>query len=314
VTAPIDFIGDIHGHARPLEALLLRLGYRRRGRGFFHSERRAFFVGDFIDRGPDIPRCLEIVRHMVDGGQARAVMGNHEFNALLYHRRRPDGKGYLRPHTAKNQHQHAATLAQFSNRRDEWNDYLRWFLTLPVFYEADDYRVVHACWEDGMIECVRRELGGPLIGDGDLPKLADVSSPPGRALDHLLKGGEVPLPAGHHFADKDGHLRHDMRYRWWVDPAGATYGNLSFFPLSPAVDRLPYRGAAHAYYRPEEPPVFFGHYWLRGRPAPQAENVCCLDYSVARGGPLVAYRYRGESKLRAENLVAVQLPEEPSDQ
>ena len=33
--------------------------------------------------------------------RARAVMGNHEFNALLYHTKGPDGE-WLRPHNEKN--------------------------------------------------------------------------------------------------------------------------------------------------------------------------------------------------------------------
>jgi hypothetical protein len=306
---PYDIIGDIHGHARTLEALLLALGYRQQGAGFTHPERKAFFVGDFIDRGPDIPRSLEIVRSMVDSGHALAVMGNHEFNALLYHAERTDGKGYLRPRTEKNRRQHAATLAQFAGREGEWQEYLRWFRTLPIFYEGGGFRVVHACWEERMVQRVREAFGGAVIGDRDLAPLSDSSTPLGLALDHLLKGGEVPLPPGHHFADKDGHLRHDMRYRWWQDPAGATYGELSFFPLGPEIDGLPYRGPAHAHYPADGLPVFFGHYWLRGWPAPQTSRVCCLDYSVARGGPLVAYRFDGEKDLVADKLAVAHLPQ-----
>ena len=58
-------------------------------------------------------------------------------------------------------------------------------------------------------------------------------------------------------------------------------------------------------YLAEAPPVLFGHYWLDGRPAPQARNVACLDYSVARDGDLVAYRWDGEPALCAENFVVV---------
>jgi hypothetical protein len=44
-------------------------------------------------------------------------------------------------------------------------------------------------------------------------------------------------------------------------------------------------------------PIFYGHYWLKGLPILQAENICCLDYSVAKGGRLVAYRWDGEKTL-----------------
>jgi len=43
-----DFIGDIHGHADELVALLKKLGYRMSGGIYHHTERKAFFAGDFI--------------------------------------------------------------------------------------------------------------------------------------------------------------------------------------------------------------------------------------------------------------------------
>jgi hypothetical protein len=53
-------------------------------------------------------------------------------------------------------------------------------------------------------------------------------------------------------------------------------------------------------------PVFVGHYWLSAqRPELLADNVACLDYSVAKGGFLCAYRWNGEQKLRNENFVWV---------
>ncbi|MCS5627620.1 MAG: serine/threonine protein phosphatase, partial [Planctomycetes bacterium] len=58
-------------------------------------------------------------------------------------------------------------------------------------------------------------------------------------------------------------------------------------------------------YAPENPPVFVGHYWLRGEPELLAANVACVDYSIARGGALCAYRWNGEQKLDAGNLVSV---------
>lgn len=36
-----------------------------------------------------------------------------------------------------------------------------------------------------------------------------------------------------------------------------------------------------------------------------ADNVACLDFSVAKGGFLCAYRWNGEQKLSNENFVRV---------
>ena len=79
-----DLIGDIHGHASELVNLLAALGYSKHKGVYKHPERQAIFLGDFIDRGPQIRETLEIVRPMIDSGFALSVMGNHELNALAY--------------------------------------------------------------------------------------------------------------------------------------------------------------------------------------------------------------------------------------
>jgi hypothetical protein len=50
------------------------------------------------------------------------------------------------------------------------------------------------------------------------------------------------------------------------------------------------------------PPVLFGHYWFTGTPTVISPRFACLDYSAARQGPLVAYRWDGETELKSENL------------
>mgnify|MGYP006131127897 FL=1 len=79
-----DLIGDIHGQAIELEVLLDKLGYKRSGNLYRHQDRMVIFLGDFIDRGPYQKRTLELVRAMIDAGAAKAVMGNHEYNAIAY--------------------------------------------------------------------------------------------------------------------------------------------------------------------------------------------------------------------------------------
>lgn len=82
LTGPFDIIGDVHGCADELEALLARLGYHvvwspdlRITRD---HDRTAVFVGDLVDRGPRSPDVVRIVRQMVADGTALCVKGNHE--------------------------------------------------------------------------------------------------------------------------------------------------------------------------------------------------------------------------------------------
>jgi hypothetical protein len=55
-------------------------------------------------------------------------------------------------------------------------------------------------------------------------------------------------------------------------------------------------------YASDAVPIFVGHYWLTGTPKPLATNVACTDYSVAKGGKLVAYRWDGEPTLCEEKF------------
>jgi protein phosphatase len=81
---PFDVIGDVHGCRAELELLLDKLGYTikrdetGRAAGASHVERRAVFVGDLVDRGPDSPGVVRLVMGMVDDGDAFCVPGNHE--------------------------------------------------------------------------------------------------------------------------------------------------------------------------------------------------------------------------------------------
>jgi protein phosphatase len=84
---PFDIIGDVHGCCAELEMLLDRLGYLERetehGPVRSHADgRRAVFVGDLVDRGPDSPGVLRLVMNMVEAGTALAVPGNHDLKLV----------------------------------------------------------------------------------------------------------------------------------------------------------------------------------------------------------------------------------------
>jgi hypothetical protein len=54
----------------------------------------------------------------------------------------------------------------------------------------------------------------------------------------------------------------------------------------------------------EAKPVFVGHYWLKGqRPELLRRNIACVDWSVAKGGFLCAYRWDGERGLDVGKFV-----------
>jgi len=295
-----DVIGDIHGHTDALERLLRQLGYSKHHGVYRHPDRQAVFLGDFIDRGPKIRETLEIVRSMIDSGAALAVMGNHELNALAFHTPDPDKPGFhLRPQDEKNSNQHAETMRQIP--AGELAGWLQWFRSLPLWLDLDGLRVVHACWDDSRMAT----LEGPITDEF----LRAACSPRGRLfkpVEAILKGKEATLPTGITFRDKDGHERVSTRLKWYEHPKGHTYRTYAM--ESEPIDSdapLPEEVFAAAVPYPEDAkPVFVGHYWMQGpRPELLRRNIACVDWSVAKGGFLCAYRWDGERALDAGKFV-----------
>ncbi len=301
-----DIIGDIHGHALTLEALLKKLGYSLRGGVYRHSDRQVIFLGDLIDNGEYQAKTLHIVQKMVNAGQAIVVMGNHEFNALAYATETGEGD-YLRPHSEKNNKQHQAFLSAFEFGSQRYIDAISWFRTLPLWLDLGVFRVIHACWDKHSLAKLTQKYGGAKLTEDLLTEASTKKTWEYSAVETLLKGNEIPLPEGHGFNDRYGTRRLQIRTRWW-DQSAKTYRE-AFLGSPDWETHIPndlIQGDHMIDYGADQPPVFLGHYWLSGVPKPLADNVACLDYSVARpGGKLVAFRWTGNPNLGQGTYVSV---------
>ncbi|WP_031064720.1 polynucleotide kinase-phosphatase [Streptomyces sp. NRRL F-5527] len=130
LTGPFDIVGDVHGCASELEALLGKLGYVD---GVHPEGRTAVFVGDLVDRGPDSPGVLRRVMAMVKSGNALCVPGNHE-NKFGRHL-----KGRKVQHT----HGLAETIAQMEGESEEFRAEVREFVEgLVSHYVLDGGKLV----------------------------------------------------------------------------------------------------------------------------------------------------------------------------
>jgi hypothetical protein len=329
-----DIIGDIHGHAIELRALLEKLDYIETSAGWQHPQRTAVFLGDFIDRGPRQLEAINIVKTMVDAGNALAILGNHELNAMAWFTPDPDTPGeFLRPRYSqeygeKNYNQHKAFLDELGYHNELSPDtatgynqelhaeIIEWFYTLPLWLEFDDLRVVHACWHSDFMAYLKPTLAP---GNRLSPEIlaAAVTEPTNKAekdnavpsifkaVEALLKGIEIPLPNGHAFTDKDGHKRTRVRVRWW-DTSADTYEKASLVDDELRLKLPSVQIPEHAILNHSgRTPLFFGHYWFTGTPSLISKRVQCLDYSIAKGGVLAAYRFDGEAELSADKLVWV---------
>lgn len=302
-----DIIGDIHGHANELKKLLVKLGYKKNSGVYRHPDRKVIFVGDFIDRGKKIIETLEIVKAMTENDSAYAVMGNHEFNFLCYNVKLPDGT-FLRPHIENNDKQVEQTLSQFKGKEKQLTEYVRWFRTLPLFLDFKYLRVCHACWDEENINVLKKnniEMSDQFLIDIYNDRKSDLFI----AVDETLKGKEIKLPDDQHFYDRYGKKRTWMRIWWCLNPEVCTYGEYYAEMIEEIQDEmvdvnlLKYK----SYYKEHNPPVFFGHYWLRSKkPSIKSGNAVCVDFSVAKeNGYLTAYRWAGEKEVSDQKFVFV---------
>ncbi len=154
-TGPYDVIGDIHGCRVELELLLVELGYSisrdnaGHAVGAHRDDRRAIFVGDLVDRGPDSPGVLRLVMGMTAAGDAFCVPGNHE-NKLLR---------AMRGRNVQITHGLAESLAQLAAETDEFRGQVERFMDgLISHYVFDEGRLVvsHA----GLIERYQGRASG----------------------------------------------------------------------------------------------------------------------------------------------------------
>jgi protein phosphatase len=137
---PFDIIGDVHGCLDECVQLLRTLGYtvagtREAPEVTAPERRRAIFVGDLVDRGPDSPGVLRLAMAMVANGTAFCVPGNHDVKLMKK----------LRGRDVKVSHGLAETLQQLESEPDEFRQQAcDWIYSLVSHLVFDDGKLVVA--------------------------------------------------------------------------------------------------------------------------------------------------------------------------
>lgn len=328
---PLDVIGDVHGEIEALRALLGCLGYGSDGR---HAEaRRAVFVGDLCDRGPDSPAVLDLVMAWVQAGRAQCVLGNHELNVLLGEPKHGNGWFFDRNHELANG-EFLNSKAATPERRAAWTGFLG---QLPLALVRDDLRVVHACWDEAALARL-----GPRLAAG--ASYRDVHAELDKIARELLRGSGINARAArevqayrHVFKDRSATLpllpacAEEATLLQNANPVKVVTSGLEAPSERPIWAggrwRMTQRARWWNDYRDAET-VVMGHYWRRdARAEPAAvtgdwdyplgdyeaydwmgprRNVFCVDYSV---GGRYAERARGGSAPWQTRLAALRWPE-----
>jgi len=137
---PFDIIGDVHGCLPELVTLMTELGYRVDMSTATYTAtppegRRAIFLGDLVDRGPDVPGVLKLVMNMVAAGTALCVPGNHDVKLMKA----------LRGKKVQITHGLAQSLEQLEAETPEFREAVAVFIDkLVSHYVLDDGKLVVA--------------------------------------------------------------------------------------------------------------------------------------------------------------------------
>ena len=296
----LDLIGDIHGHADVLDRLPRHWGTGG-STGFTTRPGPRSFSATTSTAGPTSGGPWRRSRPWSSRTTRRHGEPRVQRDRLVHAEAGPAGRPARHRHSSR---LIEPTLQAIDHGQDDWLDWVDDFQRL----ESKRLRAVHACWNEAAARHLQ-ELLDP--SDGVLeesPMQATCERGTAScAIEQLLKGEEVPLP-DEIMTDPEDPPSHILA-RWFESPVGRTYRDYAMttddrFPtLEIPREAIP---ADFVPYGTDERPIFVGHYWMRGDvPRRLAPNVACLDWSVARGGPLVAYRFDGEAEIDEGRFVAV---------
>lgn len=255
---PLDIVGDVHGDLLALENLLRHLGYDPQGR---HSEdRRLVFVGDLVDRGPDSPGVVALVRELIQNERAQCVLGNHELNLLLGREKADNGWFFGRPCKAEGNSR--PNEQQVLDRDDARNELLAFFQQRPLALFRDDVRVVHAFWQPEMVSMASEAADvvefyqqhrynidlGLAIRSDLLPWQRDQRHQNLNPVKVLTSGLEMKAKPTSAAGGKSRQLE---RFQWWFEYQDEAY-------------------------------CFFGHYCQPYETPRSPTRAFCLDYGISR--------------------------------
>ena len=295
----LDIVGDVHGEWLALQNLLHHLGYD--GEGNHPQGRKLVFVGDLCDRGPESPAVLAWFKRAYQAGNALAVLGNHELNAIIGDPK--DGSGWFFPERAAKDGRFYApwqTLAE-----GEHEKLIAWLSQMPIILQRNDLRIVHAAWISDSVQALQQGIRGGVAEsyqhwDEDLHRevgtqswYADYLHEQQHHAQALENPHETPpfMPATAHF-----ELRRSQQHPIRTLTSGAERMLAEPF-FAGGRWRFSGRAAWWNHYT-DDAAVVVGHYWRswNGKPAvssreglfPEAanrwlgarRNVFCIDFSV----------------------------------
>ena len=129
-------IGDIHGCSDAVERLILEINPKQ--------DDVVVALGDFVDRGPNSARVLEVLLELVTECHFVPLIGNHELMMFKGLRSQPDFDFWF-------QHGGSQTIASYGGRIQNIPQHHLTFLSHCLrFFETDRHFFVHANYAPGL--------------------------------------------------------------------------------------------------------------------------------------------------------------------
>ena len=294
---PFDIIGDIHGCFDELTVLLNLLGYQiimDVGDGspvLSHPDgRKAVFLGDLVDRGPNVSGVLRLVMGMVNAGCALCIPGNHDVKLLRA----------LRGRNVQVTHGLDLTLGELEQEPAEFKAEVATFIDrLISHYVLDDGKLVVA--HAGMKEALQGRASGAVRDFalyGDTTGETDEFGLPIRQNWAEEYRGRAMVVYGHTPVSEAEWLNGTIN----IDTGCVFGGKLTAlrYPERELVS-VP---AVQTYYESPKPFLQDG----TGNPSPtpvqQRKYDNLLDIEDVLGKRVVSTRFRSNVTIREENAVA----------
>jgi len=207
-------IPDIHGCVKTLKKLVQRLNLT--------NDDQLFFLGDYIDRGPNSKGVLDYIIELETTNNIFAIRGNHEEDIQILVE--VDNKGLYKRYFR------SQTNVIFNPDYSLDKKYLDFIKKLPYFYELESHLIVHAGFDftienplssdpDNLEEMVwlrswEKNYSGDKVGNKTIIH-GHVITPLNEITENINKNANIlPLDNG------------------CVYPKGADYGNLLCFNIT----------------------------------------------------------------------------------
>lgn len=138
-------VGDVHGHLAELTRALHAQDLVDEAGDWVGGDAELWFLGDFVDRGPDGIGVIEFVMRLCEqsGGQVNALIGNHEILLLGMHRfgdehvpNAPTPRSFAR-----------SWLLNGGLRSDQdrlTDRHIEWLTSRPVLHRVDGHLLMHS--------------------------------------------------------------------------------------------------------------------------------------------------------------------------